>query len=133
MIPQVKIEQEKLPTILVHIHQFDCVSASVFVIGIDVLTLLRGGEAQSGVVIVTAVVVTALRAADGAAGPHSDNVSSGRREASHHACNVPMKEEPVMDDCQLKVLWHTVGSTLSENAGLKSAFLQMKHDRPTIF
>lgn len=101
-MPPVKREQEKRPTIRVCIHQFDCVR--VFVIGFDVLTFLRGGEARSGVVIVTAVIVTALRAAGGAAGPHSDNVSSGRCETSHHTCSMPMKEKPVMDDRLFKAL-----------------------------
>lgn len=54
-------------------------------IGFDSLTFLRGGEARSHIVIITAVIITAtLGAAVGAAGTHGDNVSSGWRETSHH-------------------------------------------------
>lgn len=95
----------------------------MFVIGLDVLTFLRGGDARSGVVFVAAVIVTALRAADGAAGPHSDNVSSGWRQTSHHTCSTPTKERPAMDDYQFNELCHSLGSTLKQNAGVKSAFL----------
>lgn len=106
MLP-VKREQEKLQTILVYIHQFECVCAcvcvyAVFVIGFDVLAFLRGGEARCGVVIVTAVIVTALRAAGGAAGPHSHNVSSGRSQTSQHTCSTATSTE--IDDCQFKGL-----------------------------
>lgn len=58
----------------------------MFVVGLDALTFLWGGERRPG-------LVTALRAATGAAGPHGHDVASGRRETSQHTCTDPAVEE----------------------------------------
>lgn len=74
------------PKTITHTASIECmnVCARVCVFGPYSLTFLWGCEAPSQIIIITVVMIKTLRAANGATGTDSDNVSSGWSETREH-------------------------------------------------